>query len=167
LNHQLEYPQFYPSLYKLLHPRILYTKHRTRFLRLLSKSLESNSMLPAYVVAAFCKKLLRLGLSGPPSGALFVLALVSNLIRKHGEVGCLIHRMGNEEGGWMEDVFAEDAEELIQTRGEVNAFIEYQHLCLPINILFTSLCMHLCYSSRIFTMGTHRPTKALPSSHLW
>ena len=39
-------------------------------------------MLPAYVVAAFCKKLLRLGLAGPPSGALFVLALVSNLIRK-------------------------------------------------------------------------------------
>lgn len=114
LNHQLEYPQFYPSLYKLLHPRILYTKHRSRFLRLLSKSLMSNSMLPAYVVAAFCKKLLRLGLSGPPSGALFVLALVSNLVRKHGEVGCLIHRRGVE----MEDVFCEDAEDLIETRGE-------------------------------------------------
>jgi hypothetical protein len=113
LNHQLEYPQFYPSLYKILHPRILYTKHRTRFLRLLSKSLMSNTMLPAYVVAAFCKKLLRLGLSGPPSGALFVLALVSNLVRKHGEVGCLIHRRGEE----MEDVFVEDAENLIDTRG--------------------------------------------------
>lgn len=73
-----------------------------------------NSMLPAYVVAAFCKKLLRLGLSGPPSGALFVLALVSNLIRKHGEVGCLIHR----KGGKMEDVFCENAEDLIETRGE-------------------------------------------------
>lgn len=71
-------------------------------------------MLPAYVVAAFCKKLLRLGLSGPPSGALFVLALVSNLVRKHGEVGCLIHRRGEE----MEDVFVEDAENLIETRGE-------------------------------------------------
>ena len=116
LNHQLEYPQFYPSLYRLLHPRILYTKHRTRFLRLLSKSLMSNTMLPAYVVAAFCKKLLRLGLAGPPSGALFVLALVSNLIRKHAEVGCLIHRRGVE----MEDVFVEDAESLIETRGEIS-----------------------------------------------
>jgi hypothetical protein len=115
LNHQLEYPQFYPSLYKLLHPRILYTKHRSRFLRLLSKSLMANTMLPAYVVAAFCKKLLRLGLSGPPSGALFVLALVSNLIRKHGEVGCLIHR----KGGMIEDVFCEDAEDLMETRGEI------------------------------------------------
>ena len=73
-------------------------------------------MLPAYVVAAFCKKLLRLGLVGPPSGALFVLALVSNLIRKHAEVGCLIHRRGVE----MEDVFVEDAESLIETRGEIS-----------------------------------------------
>ncbi|KAL3795524.1 hypothetical protein HJC23_009237 [Cyclotella cryptica] len=133
LNHQLEYPQFYPSLYKLLHPRILYTKHRTRFLRLLSKSLLSNSMLPAYVVAAFCKKLLRLGVAGPPSGALFVLALVSNLLRKHGEVGCLIHRKGDLESGMMEDVFVEDADDLIETRAlesslwELTALSKHYH----------------------------------------
>jgi hypothetical protein len=119
LDHQLEYPQFYDSLYQLLHPRILYTKHRTRFLRLLSKSLLSNSMLPAYVVASFSKKLLRLALSAPPSGGLFVLALVSNLLRKHGECACLIHRRGKEEnGGLIEDVFVEDTNDLIKTRGE-------------------------------------------------
>jgi U3 small nucleolar RNA-associated protein 19 len=119
LDHQLEYPQFYNSLYQLLHPRILYTKHRTRFLRLLSKSLSSNSMLPAYVVASFCKRLCRLALSGPPSGGLFVLALVSNLLRKHGECACLIHRRGkDEDGGLIEDVFAEDVNDLIKTRGE-------------------------------------------------
>ena len=120
LDHQLEYPQFYNSLYQLLHPRILYTKHRTRFLRLLSKSLSSNSMLPAYVVASFCKRLCRLALSGPPSGGLFVLALVSNLLRKHGECACLIHRRGqDEDGGLIEDVFAEDVNDLIKTRGEI------------------------------------------------
>jgi len=118
LDHQLEYPQYYNSLYKLLHPRILYTKYRTRFLRLLCKSLLSNSMLPAYVVAAFCKKLCRLGLNGPPSGALFVLALVSNLLRKHGECGCLIHRKGkNEDDGLITDVFIENVDDdLIHTR---------------------------------------------------
>eukprot|EP00581_Thalassiosira_minuscula_P031540 CAMPEP_0183765062 /NCGR_PEP_ID=MMETSP0739-20130205/10700_1 /TAXON_ID=385413 /ORGANISM="Thalassiosira miniscula, Strain CCMP1093" /LENGTH=681 /DNA_ID=CAMNT_0026003681 /DNA_START=14 /DNA_END=2059 /DNA_ORIENTATION=- len=118
LNHQLEYPQFYNSLYTLLHPRILYTKHRTRFLRLLSQSLLSNSMLPAYVVASFCKKLCRMALSGPPSGGLFVLALVSNLLRKHGECACLIHRKSNiinGEGG-MEDVFVEEVDDLVKTR---------------------------------------------------
>ena len=125
LDHQLEYPQFYNSLYQLLHPRILYTKHRTRFLRLLSKSLLSNSMLPAYVVASFCKKLCRLALSAPPSGGLFVLALVSNLLRKHGECACLIHRSSkgkkNEEddtgmGSLIEDVFVEDVNDMIKTR---------------------------------------------------
>ena len=119
LDHQLEYPQFYNSLYQLLHPRILYTKHRTRFLRLLSKSLSSNSMLPAYVVASFCKRLCQLALSGPPSGGLFVLALVSNLLRKHGECACLIHRNGKlEDGGLMEDVFVEDEHDLAKTRGK-------------------------------------------------
>ena len=75
-------------------------------------------MLPAYVVASFCKKLCRLGLNGPPSGALFVLALVSNLLRKHGECGCLIHRKGkNEDDGLITDVFIENIDDdLIHTR---------------------------------------------------
>lgn len=114
LNHQLEYPQFYNSLYTLLHPRILYTKHRDQFLRLLSQSLLLNSMLPAYVVASFCKRLCRLALAGPPSGGLFSLALVSNLLRKHGECACLIHRSGVAK----EDVFLEEVDDLLKTRGE-------------------------------------------------
>ena len=117
LDHQLEYPEFYSSLYQLLHPRVLYTKQRTRFLQLLSKALMGNTMLPAYVVASFSKKLCRLALSGPPSGGLFALALVSNLLRKHGECACLIHREGKREDvGLMEDVFVEDVEDLTQTR---------------------------------------------------
>ncbi len=117
LDHQLEYPEYYSSLYQLLHPRILYTKQRARFLQLLSKSLLGNSMLPAYVVASFCKKLCRLALNGPPSGGLFALALVSNLLRKHGECGCLIHRSGKrEDAGLIDDVFVEDVDDLTQTR---------------------------------------------------
>ena len=142
LQHQLEYPQYYNSLYQLLHPRILYTKHRTRFLKLLSTSLLSNSMLPAYVVASFCKKLLRMGLSGPPSGALFVLALVSNLLRKFGECGCLVHRKGSvEDGGLIDDVFVEDVDDLIKTRGEFKSFnVLYSFLFLPW-ICFSTLYM--------------------------
>ena len=117
LDHQLEYPEFYSSLYQLLHPRILYTKQRARFLQLLSKSLMANSMLPAYVVASYCKKLCRLALSGPPSGGLFALALVSNLLRKHGECACLIHREGKRaDVGLIEDVFVEEVDDLTQTR---------------------------------------------------
>lgn len=94
-KHGLEYPKFYSSLYALVHPKVFYSKHRTRFFQLLNICLVSSQMLPAYVVAAFCKRLCRCALSAPPSGALFVLALVSNLLRKHEECSCLIHREGN------------------------------------------------------------------------
>ena len=54
-------------------------------------------MLPGHLVAAFCKRLCRAALSGPPTGCLFVLALVSNLLRKHPECSCLIDRDSSDE----------------------------------------------------------------------
>ena len=101
MNHGLEYPLFYASLYRLIQPSLFYVKYRIRFFELLIKCLERNVMLPAHVVAAFCKRLLRASLHAPPSGCLFALALCSNLMRKHPECACLIHRDGDE----MEDKF--------------------------------------------------------------
>ena len=95
-QHGLEYPKFYPSLYALIDSKTFYAKHRTRFFKLLVKCLTGSQMLPAYLVAAFCKKLCRCALNAPPSGALFVLALVSNLLRKHPECACLVHRQATE-----------------------------------------------------------------------
>jgi U3 small nucleolar RNA-associated protein 19 len=95
-QHGLEYPNFYTSLYNLIESNIFYAKYRTRFFKLLVKCLSGNQMLPAYLVASFCKRLCRCAICAPPSGALFVLALVSNLLRKHGECACIIHRNGNE-----------------------------------------------------------------------
>lgn len=115
-EHGLEFPQFYARLYSLLRPRVLYAKHRTRFLRLLVKCLSGSSMLPAYVVASFCKRLCRAALAGPPSGALFALALVSNLLRRHGEVACLIHRNGNVETGRLKDVYDDEEEDPSKSR---------------------------------------------------
>lgn len=92
VNHGLEYKNFYKQLYRLITPSLFYVKYRTRFFTLLDKCLSRNEMLPAHVVAAFCKRLLRCALQGPPSSILFVLALCSNLIRKHPEVSCLVHR---------------------------------------------------------------------------
>lgn len=100
-QHGLEYPKFYPSLYALIDSKTFYAKHRTRFFKLLVKCLTGSQMLPAYLIAAFCKKLCRCALNTPPSGALFVLALVSNLLRKHPECACLIHRQAKE----MEDTY--------------------------------------------------------------
>jgi U3 small nucleolar RNA-associated protein 19 len=93
----LEYPNFYKQLYRLVSSRVLYAKHRTRFFSLLTKCLIRNEMLPAHLVAAFCKRLCRAALSGPPPGVLFVLALVSNLLRKHPECACLYDRKSSDE----------------------------------------------------------------------
>lgn len=95
-QHGLEYPKFYQSLYALIDSKTFYAKHRTRFFKLLVKCLTGSQMLPAYLVAAFCKKLCRCALNAPPSGSLFVLALVSNLLRKHPECACLVHRQAVE-----------------------------------------------------------------------
>eukprot|EP00978_Attheya_sp_CCMP212_P018411 scaffold50361_cov52-Attheya_sp.AAC.4 len=98
-QHELEYPNFYASLYTLIKPSVFYAKYRTRFFRLLGKCLLGNALLPGYLVAAFCKRLLGCAASSvPPSGALFSIALVSNLLRKHPECACLLHRDANEDG---------------------------------------------------------------------
>lgn len=105
-QYELEYPDFYKQLYRLMTPRSLFVKYRIRFFHLLTQCLTRNEMLPAHLVAAFIKRLCRCALSAPPSGILFVLALVSNLLRKHPECACLIHRdVGTEATTTMDDGF--------------------------------------------------------------
>lgn len=87
----LEYPNFYEKLYALLVPSIFMAKHRAKFLQLLDSCLKSP-LLPAYLAAAFAKKLSRLSLVVPPSGALVIIALIHNLLRRHPSINCLVHR---------------------------------------------------------------------------
>lgn len=92
----LEYPNFYEKLYALLNPAIFMAKHRARFFQLLDSCLKSP-LLPAYLAAAFTKKLSRLSLVVPPSGSLVIIALVHNLLRRHPSINCLVHRDHSEE----------------------------------------------------------------------
>ncbi|KAK2376926.1 protein NUCLEOLAR COMPLEX ASSOCIATED [Trifolium repens] len=96
IHHGLEYPNFYEKLYALLVPSIFMAKHRARFFQLLDSCLKSN-LLPAYLAASFAKKLSRLLLSVPPSGALVIIALVHNILRRHPSVNCLVHREDFDE----------------------------------------------------------------------
>ncbi|KAG5526914.1 hypothetical protein RHGRI_032986 [Rhododendron griersonianum] len=91
-QHGLEYPNFYEKLYALLAPSIFMTKHRAKFFELLDSCLKSP-LLPAYLAAAFAKKLSSLSLSVPPSGALVIIALIHNLLRRHPSINCLVHRV--------------------------------------------------------------------------
>ncbi|KAI6677475.1 hypothetical protein NL676_038271 [Syzygium grande] len=90
-QHGLEYPNFYEKLYALLQPSIFIAKHRAKFFELLDSCLKSP-LLPAYLAAAFAKKLSRLALSVPPAGALVIVALIHNLLRRHPSINCLVHR---------------------------------------------------------------------------
>ncbi|XP_021753241.1 nucleolar complex protein 4 homolog B-like isoform X2 [Chenopodium quinoa] len=92
----LEYPNFYEKLYALLIPSIFMAKHRAKFFELLDSCLKSP-LLPAYLAAAFTKKLSRLSLAVPPSGALVIIALIHNLLRRHPSINCLVHREIGEE----------------------------------------------------------------------
>jgi U3 small nucleolar RNA-associated protein 19 len=64
-KHNLDYPSFYAKLYALLTPETFVSKYRARFVRLANLFLTSTH-LPAYIVAAFAKKLGRIALNAPP-----------------------------------------------------------------------------------------------------
>uniref|UniRef100_A0A0D9W8P7 CCAAT-binding factor domain-containing protein n=1 Tax=Leersia perrieri TaxID=77586 RepID=A0A0D9W8P7_9ORYZ len=89
-QHGLEYPKFYDKLYALLTPAVFMAKHRGVFLQLLDACLKS-SYLPAYLAAAFTKRLSRLTLSVPPAGAIIIIALIHNLLRRHPSINFLVH----------------------------------------------------------------------------
>ncbi|XP_078163578.1 LOW QUALITY PROTEIN: CCAAT-binding factor [Carex rostrata] len=95
-QHGLEYPKFYEKLYALLTPSVFLAKHRAVFFQLLDSCLKS-SYLPAYLAASFAKKLSRLALSVPPSGALIIIALTHNLLRRHPSINFLVHWETEEE----------------------------------------------------------------------
>nr|GMC71309.1 nucleolar complex protein 4 homolog [Ipomoea batatas]GMC71310.1 nucleolar complex protein 4 homolog [Ipomoea batatas] len=95
-QHGIEYPNFYGKLYALLEPSIFVAKHRAKFFQLLDSCLKSP-LLPAYLAAAFCKKLSRLSLSVPPSGSLVITAIIHNLLRRHPSINCLVHQDDTDE----------------------------------------------------------------------
>jgi len=90
-QHGLEYPDFYKRLYGLLQPTVLQLASRGRFFKLADVFL-SSPMVPAYSVAAFCKRFARLALSAPPHGAMICVAFVNNLLRRHPAITVLLHR---------------------------------------------------------------------------
>ncbi|CAN0140853.1 unnamed protein product, partial [Hapterophycus canaliculatus] len=57
-SHDLDYPGFYDSLYRLVTPDMMHAKYRARFFRMVDLCLTS-SHVPAYVVAAFLKRFSR------------------------------------------------------------------------------------------------------------
>ncbi|KAJ0405387.1 hypothetical protein P43SY_000266 [Pythium insidiosum] len=91
-EHNFDYPDFYNKLYVLLQdPTLLTAKQRFRFFGLLELFL-SSTHLPAYLIAAFAKRLSRAALTAEPGAIIFIIPMVYNLILRHKECVQLIHR---------------------------------------------------------------------------
>lgn len=95
-QHGLDYPRFYHKLYALLTPIALSrSQTRHRFLQLTSLFLKRSSRLPAALVAAFVKRLVRRALTAPTPAALWALRLALDLLYAHPGVSFLVHRTVN------------------------------------------------------------------------
>ncbi|CAB9514083.1 Nucleolar complex protein 4 homolog [Seminavis robusta] len=142
-QHQLEYPHFYTQLYAILKPKLFYVKYRARFFALLQKCLLRNEMLPAHLVAAFLKRMLQCALQVPPPGALFVLALCSNLLRQHEECAALIHRNSTQTSSTTKDPYNADTDDPVQSHALQSSLWELhaleQHYLPAVSTLAASI----------------------------
>lgn len=91
LQCNLDYPQFFESLYKLCQPVLFNAKYAPKLMKLLNMALRSTN-LPVYLVAAFIKRLAYLALRVAAPRVPFCLAQITWLLRQHRVVQSLIHR---------------------------------------------------------------------------
>ncbi|XP_021113380.1 nucleolar complex protein 4 homolog isoform X3 [Heterocephalus glaber] len=127
-THNLEYPDFYQKLYGLLDPSIFHVKYRARFFHLADVFL-SSSHLPAYLVAAFAKRLSRLALMAPPEALLMVLPFICNLLRRHPACRVLVHRpRGPGESELDADPYDPEEEDPAKSRALESCLWELQTL---------------------------------------
>jgi CBF/Mak21 family len=97
VTHNLDYPKFFASLYRLCTYDVLSAKYRAKFMKLLTMCLRSANM-PGYLVAAFAKRLSQLSLRLPSPSALFCVAQVTWLLRQHQQCLVLVHKHNVDTG---------------------------------------------------------------------
>jgi len=107
VKHNFEYPNFYQQVYGLTKPRICYSIHRKKFFDLLDVFL-SSTHLPAYLVAAFIKRLSRMLLWSPVECQEPLLSTIRNLLVRHPGTQCLVHR--DEPIDIADDPYRDDVE---------------------------------------------------------
>jgi U3 small nucleolar RNA-associated protein 19 len=87
----IDYPDFYTKLYSLLDEKVLHSKYRSRFFRLL-ETFMASSHLPATMIASFIKRLSRLALQAPPGSIVWIVPWVYNMIKQHPPCSFMLHR---------------------------------------------------------------------------
>ena len=123
-KYNLEYPEFYTKLYQLFTPELLHVKYRARFFHLADIFL-SSSHLPAYLVAAFIKRLARLALTAPSPTIPMVVRFIHNLIHRHPS---LVKMIDNEDTTMIDDPFDNDEKDPAKSNASGSSLWEIKTL---------------------------------------
>jgi len=127
-QYNLEYPDFYKNVYAMLHPRVFSARYKARFFHLLDLFL-SSTHIPAYLVAAFAKKLARLCLVAPADVSCVMVALILNLLRRHPNIRHLIHCEAQKADSQLQqDPFVEDEADPVRCRAMESSLWELSAL---------------------------------------
>jgi len=122
-KHGLDYPDYYKKLYHMIKPRadhsVFNMPEKSRFLRLLDLSLRSP-VLPTRLIASFLKRLARIcachGACFAVQDIMFVVALSTNLIKRHPKCMRMLHRRAASVLSLDRDPFREDETDPMETR---------------------------------------------------
>ncbi|KAJ1955193.1 Maturation and nuclear export of 40S ribosomal subunits interacting protein [Dipsacomyces acuminosporus] len=155
-EYNLNYPQFYEKLFALLDRNLFHVKYRARFFRLLEIFLGSTH-LPAYLVAAFIKRICRLALSAPPSGVVVAIPVVYNLLKAHPSCMVLIHRMPsyNEESG--EEKISKDTDPFVADAKDPAKCCAIESSLWEMETLQTHYYPNIATLAKVFNEPFHKP----------
>lgn len=120
-KHNLQYPQFYQKVHRLLEPSVFNARYKPRFFILLNVFL-SSSHLPEYIAAAFAKSLSHLVLFAPANCTLLVIKVLSNLLNKFPSLKTLYD--DETEKPMSRDPFAVAASDLMKGGGTESSLWE-------------------------------------------
>ena len=155
-DYNLDYPSFYPKLYRMCTPDLLHTPYLGRFLSMLDTFLKSP-LLPGYMVAAFIKRLTRNSLTAPPHAIIQITRLTTNLLKLHPSTKRLVHR-GPDHKPAREDPWNPDDEDPATCGALDSSLWELEllkdHLCPEVGVAIGTLRKPT--DEILVEMGLHR-----------
>ncbi|KAI7826442.1 CBF/Mak21 family-domain-containing protein [Kickxella alabastrina] len=155
-DYNLNYPQFYEKLYALFDRNLFHVKYRARFFRLFDIFLGS-SHLPAYLVAAFIKRIARLALSAPPSGAVIAIPVVYNLLKAHPRCMALIHRMPGYDDETGEETVIEGEDPYLADEPDLAKCMAIHSSLWEMETLQNHYYPNIATLAKIFSEPFHKP----------
>lgn len=122
-SYNLDFANFYDRLYGMVTYDTLHSPYKASFMRSCQLFL-SSTMVPAYVVAGFCKRLSQLALSSSPVVVAWIVSFIYNLLRQHPACRVLLHREHDDQ----RDPFLREERSLVGCRAIDSSLWELKSL---------------------------------------